>query len=579
MTGTEKSFAQAKPGIGWTLLATTIFLVIIASFQYPTWSAGFDTHVGFPQAPDAKTQNAFIANDQLYVVGFTGRNARMLLSNPMDFYEADPCFPGTRTLAYSEPMITLSLVATPAYLLTESPAAAYNFGVLLMLLLSSLAMYWLVSEWTGIPAAGIVAGLLYGFEANRMADLVHVYVYDGAWTVFALLFARRWFAWGRWRDALGLAIATALQFGAAFYPVLAAMCISLPFAFWLAFHYGFSKLRWSQIVVVAAIVGLAGLAIYGPYVAMAGSPDMPERTVQLFALFFQYGPGEMLFPGWFCLVLATLGLFFGSSLALGARISMLAGIVMVVWLAAGSTATHYGLPDLYQALSFLPGLQSVRVPAKIATGINFGLCVLAGCGVAVLLQRLRGNLLALASCALILAGGSIVIGPYFNGGVAQANYEPRNVALTPEERDFFETLEQMGNSGPLLELPLKAPYLAQMMHNGRRSYRAVFHQRRTSACVGSYKPPEVEQLNAMSLDQFDTRLVERIAGMGFTTIVVHHPKWAPKIPAVLAQLNRASERRGSGVRLLHSNNWMTAFELVTIGDPTNVSPASKQVFD
>ncbi len=579
MMETENRFAHAKSGVGWTLLATTIFLVIIASFQYPTWRAGFDTHVGFPQASDATTQNAFIANDQLYVVGFTGRNARMLLSNPMDFYEADPCFPGTRTLAYSEPMITLSLVATPAYLLTESPAAAYNFGVLLMLLLSSLAMYWLVTEWTGIPAAGIVAGLLYGFEANRMADLVHVYVYDGAWTVFALLFARRWFAWGRWRDALGLAIATSLQFGAAFYPVLAAMCISLPFALWLAIHYGFSKLRWSQVAVIAAIVGLAGLAIYGPYVAMAGSPDMPERTVQLFALFFQYGPGEMLFPGWFCLVLATLGLFFGRSLALGARISMLAGTLMIIWLAAGWTVNNFGLPDLYQALSFLPGLQSVRVPAKIAAGISLGLCVLAGCGVAMLLERLRGSLLALASGALILAGGSIVVGPYFNGWIAQANYEPRNVALTQQEREFFETLEQMGNRGPLLELPLKGPYLAQMMHNGRRSYRAAFHQRRTSACVGSYKPPEVERLNELSLDRFDTRLVERISGMGFTTIVVHHPKWAPKQPRVLLQLNRASETRGSGVRLLHANKWMTAFELVAIGDPRNVNSASKQVLD
>jgi hypothetical protein len=83
----------------------------------------------------------------------------------------------------------------------------------------------------------------------------------------------------------------------------------------------------------------------------------------------------------------------------------------------------------------------------------------------------------------------------------------------------------------------------------------------------------------MSLDQFDTRLVERIAGMGFTTIVVHHPKWAPKISGVLAQLNRASERRGSGVRRLHTNNWMTAFELVPVGDMRNVTPASKQVFD
>ncbi len=581
MTAPDQSFSDPGPARGWTLAALLIFLVGIASFQYPTWSAGFTSHVGFPQAPGATKRNVFIANDQLFVVGLTGRNARTLLTKPLDFYEAEHCFPGTQTLAYGEPMVVLSLAAVPAYALTQSLAAAYNFGVLLLILLSAMAMYWLVRDWTGIPAAGIVAGLLYGFESNRIEDLVHLYIYDGTWTVLALFFARKWFADGRWRDALGLAVVTALQFGAAFYPVLAAVCISLPFTIWLAIHYGFSKIRWTQVAVIAGVAGLAAAAVYGPYIALAGSSGMPARTFQLFAQLSHYSPGEYLFPGWFCLALVSIGLFLGgrAGLPVGARISLVAGALMVIWLAAGPHVAVLGLPNLYESLGFLPGLQSIRVPGKIAPAVNLGLCILAGCGAAVLLRQLRGWTFALASGALILASGAVVLAAAAFSVERPLNYEPRRVEATPEEFEFFETLEQMGNRGPLLELPLVAPGLVEMVQRGQRTYRAMFHGRRTSACVGSYHPPETRLLNQMSMDNFDTQLVERISAMGFTTILVHRPPRSPRRPPLLTQLRNASKTRGSGIRFLHENKWMVAFELVPVGDPSNVGRASKQVLD
>lgn len=105
----------------------------------------------------------------------------------------------------------------------------------------------------------------------------------------------------------------------------------------------------------------------------------------------------------------------------------------------------------------------------------------------------------------------------------------------------------------------------------------MFHGRRTSACVGSYHPPETRLLNQMPMDNFNTQLVERISGMGFTTILVHHPPRAGKRATPLPQLRQASGSPGSGVRFLHQNKWMTAFELVPVGDPSNIRRASEQV--
>jgi hypothetical protein len=39
-------------------------------------------------------------------------------------------------------------------------------------------MYWLVSDWTGVPAAGIVAGLLHGFHRVERANVVHPHIFD-----------------------------------------------------------------------------------------------------------------------------------------------------------------------------------------------------------------------------------------------------------------------------------------------------------------------------------------------------------------------------------------------------------------
>lgn len=563
MTTAKHTSSERRTGRGWTFAALLIFLIGIASLQYSTWNAGFNDYVGFPHAPNGEKRNALLATDQLWVVGFVGRNARTLLNAPLDYYEAEHCFPATTTLAYSDPMAVLSLAGVPAYALTQSPAATYNFGVLALLLMSAMAMYWIVRDWTGIPAAGIVAGLLYGFEQNRITDLIHIYIYDATWTVLALFFARRWFAEGRWRDAAGLAAAIALQFGAAFYPVIAALCISMPFLLWLSIHYGFSRIRWTQVVMIVGIAGLAGAVIYGPYIALAGSSSMPARSIQVFALIQQYFPGHFLFPGWFCLILAGIGLALGgfTGLPFGARISLVAGGLLIVWLASGPAITGLGLPNLYDSLSFIPGLNSVRAPSRMAPGINLGLCILAGSGAAALLRPLRGAAFAAASGALILVTGAVALGAPTLGLPRPANYEPRWLALESEDTEFFATLEKLGNRGPILELPIEEPGVRGMVLTQRRLYRTMSHERRTSTCAGSYQPKESTELALIKMDAFGTELVERLYGIGFTTIIVHHPSQPPKQTHPLVQLHEIAQTRGSGVRLLHRNKNMTAFEL------------------
>ena len=100
-----------------------------------------------------------------------------------------------------------------------------------------------------------------------------------------------------------------------------------------------------------------------------------------------------------------------------------------------------------------------------------------------------------------------------------------------------------------------------MVLTQRRLYRTMSHERRTSTCAGSYQPKESTELALIKMDAFGTELVERLYGIGFTTIIVHHPSQPPKQTHPLVQLHEIAQTRGSGVRLLHRNKNMTAFEL------------------
>lgn len=147
--------------------------------------------------------------DVIFEAWLTARNAHTLATAPHHLFDTPHCAPAEKTLTLGVHMTTMGLLAVPVALFTNNPALAYNFSSFMLLILSAVAMYLLIKEWTGVPAAGIIAGLLYAFNPLRLGIyLTHPSTWDSAWLVFALFFSRRLFAYGRWRDAVGLALAS-----------------------------------------------------------------------------------------------------------------------------------------------------------------------------------------------------------------------------------------------------------------------------------------------------------------------------------------------------------------------------------
>jgi hypothetical protein len=111
-------------------------------------------------------------------------------------------WPMPGALALSEHLLGLSVVSTPLQLAGASAIAAYNVSLLLSYALSGFFAYLLAARLTGSRAAGLCAGLAFGFSPYRAGQLAHLQVLASQWMPLVLLAlhayietgARRWLA-------------------------------------------------------------------------------------------------------------------------------------------------------------------------------------------------------------------------------------------------------------------------------------------------------------------------------------------------------------------------------------------------
>jgi hypothetical protein len=565
--------------------AAAVFSVGIAFFFRETWRSGPSTSVPV-QALFTKQSSrsahdhvweAITRSDSTFAAWLVGRNAYTLLHRPLDLFDTEHCAPAEQTMTLGEPMITMGLLGMPFYLATGDPILTYNLVLCLQWLIGAMAMYALVVAWTGVPVAGIVAGMMYVFHPVHTRDITHPFLHDTAWTVLALLFAQRLFAWGRWRDAVGLGLATALQLGSSFYPFLAAVFLTPPFVVWLIVRYRFRHVRPAQLALVAVLVALAAVSIFGPYLRAAGSQ---QRSYHFYAEWASFLPGGSRFAGWPAVMLILAGLVLGRRRALGrldgdprwmlALGGAIVGVtamgghgVSVLSALRGDPPLPIQLPNLYtMAAAVLPGLGMVRNAGQLALGTHLVLSILTGFGTAALLRVVGRRWALVLATILVLVVGLDTIRPAglgFHGGI---RWNVVRIRPPDEIVDFYAELARQGNHGPMVEVPIISNPMYVFGQALQRILYSAWHHRRTSACFASYKPPERIAVASLSEKLPAVAAVAELRRMGFTTIVVHQLPGA----ALRRGLDATAQEHPALLRRLHSSRWRTAYAIGTGGD-------------
>jgi hypothetical protein len=516
------------------------------------------------------------AFDRRFAVWLVARNARAWIEQPFALFEAEPCHPAAKSLALGHPGLSEGLLGAPVAWLHGDPVVVYDFVVLALAALAALAMYWLVVEWTATPAAGIVAGLLFAVHLPAGAALTYPFIFDLGWTVLALLFGRRVFAGGGFRDALLLALCVSLQLATSFYALLSSLCLGVPVLVWLVLRYGVSQLRAVPVGVALILVAVVAVGLFSPYLSWSREAEMMHRDFQAFAPWAVFAPGRIIgFLGFALALLALVVPPLGSGDARfgGARYALFAGAVLVAWLATGGNAqARFGallrgedlpvyLPNLYAGLAMLlPGFDAVRAPAYLAPGVHLALCVLAGFGAAALLQRVPARVSRLLGPGLVVL---VFVESVAAGGLGLPSGVPVEAhAIRPahDRLAFFEELERAGNRGPLLEVPIdftRGHYT--LGASSEQLLLSAYHGRRTSGCYNSFVPPETRALEGLANGLPGLPALRAAAELGFTTIVVHHPgerevleRWLERFEAAAAE---------GSLRLVHHSPDASAFEI------------------
>jgi len=460
--------------------------------------------------------------DRRFVVWLVARNAQAWSRHPWRLFDTGTCHPVEDSLALGHPALSVGLLGVPAELASGDPVLTFNTALVLQTLLAAFAMYLLVADWTRDRAAGIAAGLAYACLPAKASLVLYPFHGDTAWTLLACFFAGRLWRGAGWPAAFGFAAATALQLAASFYTALAAVCLGLPIATWLAVSRSDARPRKGPLMLAVLLVAIAAWLLYAPFLAERGEL-LHGRPRQTFAsagvLWIQLSASPVV------ALLALLGLLLPGRLATPAWQSSPRVALGVGALLAGLLATSSTVWGVVAAL--LPGLDTVRVPLLLLSGVHLAWCVLAGLGSAAVLRRLAGSRRLAAAAALVALVLLDTLRPPLPGLPERRRYVTAEVRPDAEKLAFFDELASVANRGPILEAPIDYDVARHGLEGASRSVLLqAYHRRRTSACYNSFVPEAVRALGPLAARLPEPAALRALREQGFTTLVVRgspHP--------------------------------------------------------
>jgi hypothetical protein len=402
---------RAAPRPGVVLLA----FLVLAIFW--TW----------PVASHLTSRVAHDAGDPLLNVWILWWNAHALPLTDA-WWNAPMMWPMPGAMALSEHLLGLSVVATPLQLFGAAPVAAYNVCLVLTYALSGFFGFLLVQRLTGSVAAGVCAGLAFGFSPYRAGQLAHIQVLSAQWMPLALLGMHAYLSSGRTRWLALFAVAWLVQalsngYYLLFFPVLITLWL-LWFVDWrrqprrgvaLAGAFAIASAALLPILLryheIHARFGLRrAVSDIRQFSATPSSFLQPPPLLQFWRDGAAANNELYLFPGVVVVVVALAGVIL--QLRQGDRAAPQASSVFYLVAAMAMAALALGpggegesasLARPYSWLLLIPGYDGIRAPSRFMAIASLCLAIAAGFGVAQLESVIRRARVRVAAVTLVIA--------------------------------------------------------------------------------------------------------------------------------------------------------------------------------
>ena len=332
-------------------------------------------------------------------------------------------------------------------------------------------------------------GLLFACLPYRVSQFSHLQVLYAGWMPLALVGLHRYLRTGSKPALAGFAAAyvlTALSNG--YY----LFFLAVPVVIIAGWHLATRALRREAVIrtagdlTLAAVVILVALTpVLSAYLRVRDTHGFSRTRGEMVmysatpADYASIAPTLRLWNGWLPHGEVETQLFPGLTLVLLAVLGGCAGwrrhevrLYLVVTLTAVVLALG-PQPDIgflhlptgpYEALLWVPGLNGLRVPARLAMVVYLGLAALAGAGAAWLLARMSPK----PAVAVLLLASGIAIGE----GLPDLGMVRFPTPGMQDERTAYEWLRSQPH-GPMLELPVggtreSTRYLSGTLTHGNR---------------------------------------------------------------------------------------------------------------
>ena len=427
----------------------------------------------YPLIRGLTTHLAGDLGDPLLVTWILGWDADRIRHGLTGVWDAPNFFPYRHTLLYSEHFLGVALFTAPLQWVTRNPVLVYNLAFLASFVITGCGMYVLARWLTGRRGGAFIAAIAFAFNPLRASHVSHLQLLVIGWLPLSVWALHRYSRTRRLRDLLLSTLFYLLQTlttGYFAYFALLPLSIVGVYELWRSRWLAARQLANLAIAVTLVIaVMLPVVRAYSELRQESGQRRSIDEITSLSADLSDYasasptlrlwgglgsGRGEHeLFPGAIALSLALLSVpMRDRSRLVGLYAAILiAAVVLSLGPSPRLFGHSLGVSGPYAwLLHVVPGLDGLRVPARLAVVAQMALAVLAAFGAMWLIDIVapKSRALGIAVVAILM----ILIAAEGWATLGTPELDPRGDSRDREAYAYLKSLPR----GAAMELPSTA---------------------------------------------------------------------------------------------------------------------------